>query len=153
MQKITTFLMFDKDGKQAVDLYTSVFKDSKVNSMMVHPETGALLYASFTLNGHDFYAMDGGDHFRFDEGMSLYVDCADQTEVDDYWNALTRDGGQEGQCGWLKDKFGVSWQIIPSAFGKYMNDPDPSKSGRVMQAMLKMNKMIVADLEKAYKGE
>lgn len=117
------------------------------------PGSDQLLHASFSLDGQEFMAMDAGPTFSFADGISLFVTCADQQEVDYFWEQLTADGGEAGQCGWLKDKFGVSWQVIPSALGQLMSDPDQEKSGRVMQAMLKMNKIIVADLQKAYDGE
>lgn len=148
MKKITTFLTFAEDGKDAVDFYVSIFKNSKVNSSMVMPGGDQLLHASFTLDGEDFMAMDGGPTFKFEHGVSLFVSCEDQAEVDYFWEKLG-DGGEYLQCGWLKDKFGVSWQIIPTALGQLMQDPDQAKAGRVMQAMLKMTKIVVADLEAA----
>jgi predicted 3-demethylubiquinone-9 3-methyltransferase (glyoxalase superfamily) len=150
MQKITTFLTFEKDGKQAVDFYVSTFKNSQINSSMVMPGSDMLLHASFTLDGADFMAMDGGPTFKFEHGVSLFVTCQDQAEVDYYWEKLTSDGGEPGQCGWLKDKFGISWQIIPKQLGELMSDPDQEKAGRVMQAMLKMTKIDVAGLQVAY---
>lgn len=154
MQKITTFLTFESSGKEAVEFYTSVFKNSQISSIMTHPESGALLHASFTLDGQDFMAMEAaGPNFTFTDGVSLYVTCDNQEEVDHYWDALSADGGEPGRCGWLKDKFGVSWQIIPTALGQLMSDPDPEKAGRVMQAMLKMGKIEVAELQKAYDGQ
>jgi predicted 3-demethylubiquinone-9 3-methyltransferase (glyoxalase superfamily) len=150
MQKITTFLTFESKGKEAVDFYTSIFKNSSVNSSMVMPGGDQLLHASFTLDGQDFMAMDGGEHFKFSDGTSLFVTCEDQEEVDYYWDKLTADGGEPGKCGWLKDKFGVSWQIIPKALGELMSGPDPAKSQRVMQAMLQMGKIEVDELEQAY---
>src|SRR6266550_823584 len=149
MQKITTFLTFESKGKEAVDFYLSIFKNSKVNSIMVMPDSGVLLHASFTLDGVEFMAMDGGEHFKFEEGTSLFVTCDGQEEVDYFWEKLS-EGGEPGQCGWLTDKFGVSWQIIPTALGELMQDPDPAKSQRVMQAMLKMGKIDVAGLKQAY---
>ena len=107
---------------------------------------------SFQLAGQQFNALNGGPSFNFSEGISLYVDCKTQAEVDELWEKLIADGGEESRCGWLKDKFGVSWQIIPSALGELMGDKDPEKAQRVVQAMLKMNKIIVADLQKAYEG-
>lgn len=153
-QKITTFLTFKSGGKQAVEFYASVFKDSAVDHVMTMPGSDQLLHAGFSLQGQEFMAMDGGDYegFHFSDGVSLFVACADQAEVDYYWDALTADGGEPGQCGWLKDKFGVSWQVIPARLGELMSDPDPAKSGAVMQVMLKMNKIIVADLEAAHRG-
>lgn len=122
---------------------------------MTMPGSEQLLHAGFSLNSQEFMAMDGGDHegFKFSEGISLFVSCADQEEVDYYWQALTVNGGEAGRCGWLKDKFGVSWQIIPLKLGELMGDPDPEKSARVMQAMLKMKKIIVSDLQLAYDGK
>ena len=154
MQKITTFLTFKSGGKKAVEFYAGIFPDSKIDHAMTMPGSDQLLHAGFSLNGQEFMAMDGGDHegFHFSDGVSLFVACADQAEVDHYWDALTADGGTPGQCGWLKDQFGVSWQVIPTQLGQLMGDPDYAKSGRVMQAMLKMNKLIIADLEAAYAG-
>ena len=148
MQKITTFLTFESNGKAAVDFYVSVFKNSQLNSAMVMPGGDKLLHASFTLDGQEFMAMDGGEHFKFEQGTSLFVTCEDQAEVDYFWEKLGA-GGEPGQCGWLKDKFGVSWQIIPTALGQLMQDPDPAKSQRVMQAMLKMGKIDVDGLRRA----
>jgi predicted 3-demethylubiquinone-9 3-methyltransferase (glyoxalase superfamily) len=152
MASITTFLTFKENGKQAVDFYCSVFKDSKINHAMTMPGSDQLLHASFELNGKEFMAMDGGDHFKFEDGMSLFVGCKDQAEVDHYWDALTADGGAPGQCGWLEDRFGVSWQVIPWRLGELMGDADPEKSGRVMRVMLKMGKIDISMLEKAYSG-
>lgn len=149
MQKITTFLTFENKGKEAMDFYVSIFKNSQINSAMVMPGSGQLLHASFTLDGQEFMAMDGGPTFKFEQGTSLFVTCQDQAEVDYFWEKLTADGGKPGQCGWLTDKFGVSWQIVPTALGQLMQDPDPTKSQRVMQAMLKMGKIDVAGLEQA----
>jgi predicted 3-demethylubiquinone-9 3-methyltransferase (glyoxalase superfamily) len=153
MANITTFLTFKENGKQAVEFYCSVFKDSKINHAMTMPGSDQLLHASFVLNGKEFMAMDGGDHFKFEDGISLFIGCNDQAEVDYYWDALTADGGEPGQCGWLKDRFGVSWQVIPWRLGELMSDPDPKKSGRVMQAMLKMGKINIAELEQAHSGD
>lgn len=150
MNKITPFITYKKDGKKAIDLYSSIFKDSKIHHAMTMPGSDQLLHASFSLNGQEFMAMDGGDYFEFSEGNSLFIECTNQAEVDHYWDALTANGGAPGQCGWLKDPYGVSWQVIPSKLGELMSDPDPKKSGAVMQAMLKMNKIIIADLEKSY---
>jgi predicted 3-demethylubiquinone-9 3-methyltransferase (glyoxalase superfamily) len=154
MQKITTFLGFQKDGKKALDFYCSVFKDHKVNHVMSRPDNGQLLHASFSLNEVEFMAMDAGEYpgFTFTDGISLFINCKDQAEVDYYWNALLANGGETQACGWLKDQFGVRWQIIPSRLGELMGDPSPEKSGRVMQAMLKMVKINIAELEAAYKG-
>jgi predicted 3-demethylubiquinone-9 3-methyltransferase (glyoxalase superfamily) len=149
MQKITTFLTFESRGRDAVDFYASIFKNSAVNSSMVMPGSDILLHASFTLDGQEFMAMDGGPTFTFEQGTSLFVTCDTQEEVDYFWEKLG-EGGEPGQCGWLKDKFGVSWQIVPKALGELMQDPDPAKSQRVMQAMLQMGKIDIAGLEQAY---
>ncbi len=153
MSKITTFLTFESNGKAAVEYYVSIFKNSKLNYAMTIPGDERLYSASFTLDGVDFMAMDAGPHFQFSEGMSLFVSCEDQAEVDHFWAALTANGGQESRCGWLKDPWGVSWQIIPKQLGQLMGDPDQEKSGRVMQAMLAMNKLDVAGLQAAYDGK
>lgn len=160
MQKITPYLWF-KDGKsmeEAVNLYTSLFKNSRIENMVRYPEGipgvgGTVMTGVFYLEGQEFMVLNGGPQFTFNESISFFVKCKDQAEVDHFWNRLTANGGEESMCGWLKDKFGVSWQIIPDALGELMGDKDPEKSGRVMQAMLKMKKIIVADLEKAYRGE
>ena len=123
-------------------LYASILPDSKIN--VINP-----MMAQFELCGVTFMALNGGPQFKFTEAVSLFVKCKDQEEVDRYWDAFIANGGTESQCGWLKDKFGLSWQIIPDALGHYMGDPDREKANRVMQAMLKMKKIIVADLERA----
>lgn len=154
MQKITTFLMFNNQTEEAVNLYVSVFKNSKIVSMNRSSEgapgsKGSVISASFVLEGQEFTAFNGGPHFTFSEGISLYVNCETQQEVDELWDKLS-EGAGEGQCGWLKDRFGVSWQIIPTALGELLGDPDPVKSSRVMQAMLKMKKIDIAALRRAY---
>lgn len=155
MQKITTFLAFQKDGKKAVDFYCRVFKDSKIDHAMMVPGTEQLAHAGFSLNGTAFMAIDAGEYpgFTFTDGISLYIACEDQAEVDYYWEELMADGGEPQACGWLKDQFGVRWQVIPNRLVELMMDPDPEKSGRVMQAMLDMIKINVSELEAAYKGE
>lgn len=154
MQKITTFLMFNNQTEEAVNLYVSVFKNSKIVSMNRSSEgapgsKGSVISASFVLEGQEFTAFNGGPHFTFSEGISLYVNCETQQEVDELWDKLS-EGAGEGQCGWLKDRFGVSWQIIPTALGELLGDPDPVKSSRVMQAMLKMKKIDIAALRRAH---
>lgn len=151
MQKITTFLTFNNQAEEAANFYTSLFKNSKIENVMRAGD--AVMGVSFQLDGQHFNALNGGPSFNFSEGISLYVDCATQAEVDDLWNKLIADGGEESMCGWLKDKFGVSWQIIPKQLSELMGDPDPEKSQRVVQAMLKMQKIIVTDLQKAYDGK
>ncbi len=148
MQKVTTFLTFESRGKEAVDFYISIFKNSKINSIMVMPGGDQLLHASFSLDGQEFMAMDGGPHFTFEQGTSLFVTCENQEEVDYFWNKLS-EGGKPGQCGWLTDKFGLSWQVVPTILGELMGDPDPQKSGRVMQAMLQMGKIDIEALKQA----
>ena len=147
MQKITTFLTFNNQAEEAANFYTSLFKNSKIVNVMRAGD--AVMGVSFQLAGQQFNALNGGPSFTFTEGISLFVNCETQAEVDELWEKLT-EGGEESRCGWLKDKFGVSWQIIPSALGEMLGDKDPEKAGRVMQAMLKMNKIIIADLKQAY---
>jgi predicted 3-demethylubiquinone-9 3-methyltransferase (glyoxalase superfamily) len=154
MSSVKTFLAFKENGEEAVKLYTSLIKNSSILSI-VRSETdgpipkGALLHASFVLEGQEFMAMDGGPHFSFAEGISIYVDCDSQEEIDRLWAALS-DGGEEQMCGWLKDKYGVSWQIIPSTLGGMITDPDAEKARRVTEAMLQMKKFDMAALERAY---
>lgn len=156
MSKITPFLWFDNQAEEAMNFYVSLFKNSSVGSVSRYGEgapvpAGTVMSATFELDGQPIMALNGGPQFKFNEAISFYVDCEDQTEVDALWNKLC-EGGQPGPCGWLKDRFGLSWQIIPKALGQLMGDPDPAKSQRVMQAMLKMSKIEVADLQKAYNG-
>ena len=150
MQKITTFLTFSSRGKEAVDFYLSVFKNSSLHSSMVMPGGDQLLHAAFTLDGQEFMAMDGGDHFSFADGTSLFIGCEDQAEVDYYWDALSAGGGEPGQCGWLKDKFGLSWQVVPKQLGELMQNSEPAKAQAVMQAMLQMGKIDVVGLQAAH---
>ena len=150
MQKITPFLWFDGQAEEAVQFYVSVFKNSRIVSLSRGPD-GAVFHATFQLEGQDFQALNGGPKFKFTEAVSLSVDCANQAEVDALWEKLSA-GGEIQMCGWLKDKFGLSWQIIPSALGRLMSAEDPAKAGRVMQAMLQMKKIDVAGLQQAYDG-
>jgi predicted 3-demethylubiquinone-9 3-methyltransferase (glyoxalase superfamily) len=149
MKKITPFLWFDTQAEEAMKFYVSIFKNSKVLSVAPGPN-GIASSVNFELEGQEFIGFNAGPEFKFNESISMFVNCQTQEEVDELWGKLTTDGGEESRCGWLKDKFGLSWQIIPSALGELMGDPDPVKSQRVMQAMLKMNKIIIADLKKAY---
>lgn len=160
-QKLVPTLMFiqQNNGKcrEAMSYYTSIFPNSKVESELAHPEasgdlTGMVAHAQFNINNYMLYAMDGGTthDFNFTEGVSIVVMTADQVETDKYWNALTADGGQESQCGWLKDKYGVSWQIVPKKLTELMSDPNREKAQKVVEAMLKMKKIVIADLETAY---
>lgn len=155
-QKITTFLTFNDQAEEAVTLYTSLFPRSKVTSVSRLPgaEPGAKgrwMSATFELDGQPFYALNGGPTFTFTQGISLFVSCETQAELDGLWAKLT-EGGKEVQCGWLVDRFGVSWQIVPKILGPYLGDPDPAKAGRVMQAMMKMVKLDFAALQRAYDG-
>jgi len=151
MKKITPFLWFDTQAEEAMIFYVSLFKNSKVLGISRGPD-GRAFTVSFELDGQEFMGLNAGPQFKFNEAVSMYVNCEDQSEVDYFWNALTADGGEESMCGWLKDKYGLSWQIVPKQLGELMGDPDPEKSGRVMQAMLQMKKIIVADLQKAHDG-
>ena len=151
MKKITPFLWFDTQAEEAMKLYTSIFKNSKVLSVNRGPD-GKVQSVNFEIEGQEIVGFNAGPDFKFTEAISFFVDCKDQEEVDDLWNKLTADGGEESQCGWLKDKFGLSWQIVPAKLIQYLNDPDPVKAQRVMQAMLKMRKIAIADLDQAYAG-
>lgn len=156
MQKITTFLWFDGQAEDAMNHYISIFKNSKAVSVTRWPEghaqAGQVLVASFELDGVLFQALNGGPQYKFTEAMSLSVDCKTQEEVDHFWTRLTEGGGEQGPCGWLKDKFGVSWQIVPEQLPRLLQDPDRAKAGRVMNAMMQMGKIEVAKLEEAAKG-
>jgi len=144
-QKITTCLWFDGNAEEAAKHYTAIFKDSKIKS--ANPMTVA-----FELEGREFVGLNGGSQFKFNEAVSLVVHCNTQAEVDEYWGKLLAGGGQESQCGWLKDKFGLSWQMIPKQLMELMQDPDPKRSKRVVDAMLKMKKIDIAALQKAHAG-
>jgi len=148
MQKITPFLWYDGRIEEAANFYTSVFKSAKILSSMPGPG-GTLMSATIQIEGQEFILFNGGPMFKFTEAISLFVSCETQEEIDDLWNKLTADGGEESRCGWLKDKFGLSWQIIPPVLGQLLGHKDREKAGRAMQAMLKMNKIIIADLKKA----
>ena len=156
-QKIKTFLWFDANAEEAANFYVSVFKNSKILNVARYGDAGpgpkgSAMTVNFLLEGQEFMALNGGPHFKFTEAISLFVDCDSQAEVDELWSKLTSGGGAESQCGWLRDKFGLSWQIIPKALFTFLGGPDPVKSGRAMQAMLKMAKIDIAALEKAYEG-
>jgi len=150
MQKITPFLWFDGQAEEAAKFYVSIFKNSKIIGTMPGPGE-AVAGVTFELDGQIFMSINGGPHFKFTEAISLYIDCKDQKEVDYYWEKLS-EGGEESQCGWLKDKFGLSWQVIPKALTDGFQDKDPQTVNRVMQAMLKMKKINVAEIEKARRG-
>jgi len=158
MQKITPFLWFDGKAEEAMKLYTSVFKNSKITAIKYWEEgspfpKGQVMTGKFEIEGMEFYAFDAGPMFKFTEAISMYVNCETQEEVDEYWEKLTADGGRESQCGWLKDKFGLSWQIIPKALGEMMGDKDRAKAGRAMQAMMQMKKIDIKALKDAYNGK
>jgi predicted 3-demethylubiquinone-9 3-methyltransferase (glyoxalase superfamily) len=152
MQKITTFLWFDSKAEDAMKFYTSIFKNSKIVSTSPGPG-GSIMTGTFILDGQEFIALNGGPMFKFTEAISLFVRCETQEEIDEKWKELTADGGQESMCGWLKDKFGLSWQIIPSILGQLISDKDPEKAGRAMQAMMKMKKIDIAALKRAHEGK
>ena len=154
MQKITTFLWFDNQAEEAMNFYCSLFKDSKILSVSRYGEAGPgpkgqVMTGTFQLNGQEFMALNGGPEYKFTEAISLFVNCETQQEVDELWGKLT-EGGEEGPCGWLKDKYGLSWQIVPTLLGKLLGDKDAAKAQRVMQAMLKMKKIDTRILQQAY---
>jgi predicted 3-demethylubiquinone-9 3-methyltransferase (glyoxalase superfamily) len=146
--KVRPFLWFDTQAEEAMNLYVSVFKNSRVLS--VNRAGGRVVSVSFELDGQQFLGLNAGPKFPFTEAVSFFVNCESQDEVDYFWEKLIAGGGAPGRCGWLKDRFGLSWQIVPSALFRLMNDPDPAKSQAVVQAMLKMDKIIIADLQKAH---
>lgn len=157
MQKIMPCLWFDDRIEDAVNFYTSVFPNAKITEMSRYGDVGPMpkgkvLTAIFEIEGQRFMALNGGPQHKFSEAISFVVRCADQKEVDYYWSKLLEGGGREDQCAWLKDRFGLSWQIVPDALYRYMSDKDTAKANRVMQAMLKMKKIIIADLDKAAAG-
>jgi len=157
MQKITPFLWFDTQAEEAMNFYVSIFKNSRVLGCSRYGEAGpgpagTVMVATFELDGQEFTALNGGPQFKFTEAISFVVRCETQAEIDEMWEKLS-EGGQTSQCGWLKDKFGLSWQVIPPMLSGLMQDKDPEKAKRVMQAMLKMTKIDIAALERAYEGE
>jgi predicted 3-demethylubiquinone-9 3-methyltransferase (glyoxalase superfamily) len=159
MAKITPYLWFNGNAEEAANFYVSLLPDSRVENVWRSPAdnpstpAGAVLLVDFTVAGQRFTGINGGPQFRFSEAVSFLIDCDDQAEVDRLWGALTADGGDPGQCGWLKDRFGLSWQIIPRQLGEMMSDPDRVRSGRAMEAMLEMNKIDLAALRRAFEGE
>lgn len=157
MSPITPFLWFDDNAEEAVNFYVSIFPNSKITNLSRYGEgaprpAGTLMTVGFELDGREWMALNGGQDFKFNEAISLYVSCKDQAEVDFYWEKLTENGGEPGPCGWLKDKFGLSWQIVPMALGSLLGDPDPEKARRAMEAMLKMGKLDISALERARDG-
>jgi predicted 3-demethylubiquinone-9 3-methyltransferase (glyoxalase superfamily) len=154
---LTTCLWFNTEGEAAANFYTSIFKDSKIGSISRYTEAGpgpagSVMVIEFELNGQKFVALNGGPEFKFNEAISFQIPCADQDEVDYYWSRLS-EGGQGNVCGWLKDKYGLSWQVIPTVFMEMMRDPDPAKVKRVTEAMFTMTKFDIAALQKAYRGD
>lgn len=154
MQKVVTFLVFNNGrGAEALDFYASVFKDARIITKTLGPD-GQLFMGMFELHGQEFHAIDApGDNFNFTEGISLFINCETSEEVDYFWERLIEGGGEHSMCGWLKDRFGVSWQVVPTLLGKLMQDPDAEKANRVVQAMLKMRKLDVDALQAAYDSE
>jgi predicted 3-demethylubiquinone-9 3-methyltransferase (glyoxalase superfamily) len=156
MQKITPFLWFDNNAEEAMNFYTSIFKNSKVLTVSRYPEgspgpAGTVMTAEFELEGQEFVLLNGGPRFQFTEAISFVVNCETQEEVDYFWERLS-EGGQKSRCGWLKDKFGLWWQVVPILLAELMNDKDPEKSQRVMQAMMKMDKIEIEPLKRAHEG-
>ncbi|MDJ1467227.1 VOC family protein [Xanthocytophaga flava] len=156
-QKIVPFLWFNHEAEEAVNFYASLFKDSKIGTVVRYGEEGAgakgaVMTIEFQLNGQEFIALNGGPEFKFTEALSLFIKCETQEEVDHLWDKLS-EGGEKSQCGWLKDKYGLSWQVVPTALLKMMRDKDPQRAKRVMEAMMKMSKIEVSVLEEAYNAQ
>lgn len=154
MSKITPFLWFNDQAEEAAKFYVSLFPNSRIGNISRYPEgspgpAGTAMTVEFVLDGQPYIGLNGGPLFPFTEAFSLSISCKDQAEVDYYWDTLTANGGQPGQCAWLKDRFGLSWQVNPTRLGELLSNPDPEKAGRVMQAMLKMSKIDIAELERA----
>jgi len=157
MPKITPFIWFDTQAEEAANLYTSIFPNSKILAIARYGDAGpgpkgSVMTVQFQLDGQEVIALNGGPIYKLTEAFSLSVDCKTQEEVDGYWTKLTADGGQEGPCGWLKDKFGLSWQITPSTLGQMLSDKDRKKAARVMEAMMQMKKIDISTLKRAYEG-
>ncbi len=160
--KITPCLWFDTEAEEAARFYVSVFKNSRIDTIsrfpnagqeVHHKPAGSVMTVEFELDGQHFVALNGGPEFKFDEAVSFQIYCDTQADIDHYWSKLTNAGGQEGPCGWLKDKFGLSWQVVPSRIPQMMTDADSAKSARVMNAFMKMKKLDIAKLEEAYTGK
>ena len=157
MQKITPFLWFDDNAEEAMNFYVSIFRNSRIVSVTRYGEAGpgakgSVMTGKFQLDGQEFVALNGGPHFKFTEAVSFVVNCETQEEVDEFWEKLS-EGGEKSQCGWLKDKYGLSWQIVPTILFEMLQDKDPEKSQRVMKAMLQMKKLDIPTLKQAYEGE
>ena|ERR1700730_360970 len=158
MQKISPFLWFDNQAEEAARFYVSIFKNSKIGKITYYGEAGpgskgAVMTVEFQLEGQDFAALNGGPQFKFTEAVSFTVNCSSQEEVDYFWGKLSADGGQTGPCGWLKDKFGLSWQVTPRVLVEMLQDQDPAKAQRVMSTMMEMEKIDIASLKRAYDGK
>jgi predicted 3-demethylubiquinone-9 3-methyltransferase (glyoxalase superfamily) len=151
VSKVTPFLWFDNNAEEAINLYVSIIPNSRIVSVSPGPD-GAFMSGTFVLDGREFMALNGGPHYKFTEAVSMFVDCETQAEVDALWDKLS-EGGEVQQCGWLKDKFGLSWQIIPRVLGEMLGDADRARAGRVMQAMLQMKKIDIAGLKRAYEKQ
>ena len=160
MKKITPFLWFDDKAEEAANFYVSLFKNSEIGNVSRYDEagakaagrpTGSVMVIAFQLEGQNFVGLNGGPHFKFTEAVSFVVNCETQQEVDTFWEKLS-EGGQESQCGWLKDKYGLSWQVVPTVLSEMLKDKDPQKSHRVMKAMLQMKKIDIPTLKQAYEG-
>lgn len=152
MQKITTYLWFNDNAEEAANFYVSLFKNSKIVSVVRQGEAGKAFFVTFQLEGQQFYALNGGPQFKFTEAISLYVNCETQPEIDELWEKLSA-GGEKSRCGWLKDKYGLSWQIIPAVLGEMMQDKDAGKAQRVMNALLQMDKLDIKTLQQAYQQQ
>jgi predicted 3-demethylubiquinone-9 3-methyltransferase (glyoxalase superfamily) len=161
MQKITPFLWYDDKAEEAANFYVSIFKNSRVLNVTRYEEAGAkasgrpvgsVMTADFELDGQEFVALNGGPHFKFTEAISLVVNCETQAEIDEFWERLS-EGGKKSRCGWLKDKYGLSWQVVPTILGELYQSKDPEKSERVMKAMLQMDKLDIATLKQAYEAQ
>jgi len=156
MQKIRPFLWFDNNAEEAINFYTSIFKNSRIGEIRRFGDAGgapgSVITATFQIEGQEFMALNGGPHYQFSPAISFFVNCETQAEVDELWDKLSA-GAKETKCGWIKDKFGVSWQIVPKELGQLLGDKDPQKSQRVMKAMLKMTKIDVEGLKRAYEGK
>ena len=160
MQKITPFLWFNNNAEEALNFYSAIFKDSKIGEISRYNDesakvsgqlSGSLMTATLEINGQQFMLLNGGPLYKFSEAISFVISCEDQDEVDYYWTKLTADGGEESQCGWLKDKFGLSWQVVPKQLGTYLGNPNPEKANRAIQAMFKMHKLDLKLFEEAIK--
>ena len=157
-QKITTFLWFDNNAEEAANFYVALFKNSKIHKITRYPEgtpapAGSVMTVEYQLAGVEFIALNGGPHYKLSPAISLSIDCENQVEVDELWEKLTAGGGAPSQCGWLTDKYGLSWQVVPRGLSELMADPDPAKSKRVVEALMQMTKIDMPTLQKAYDGK